>query len=245
LNRKFLLETGEAPENTDPLDDVATVITRRTRRRLDEGLKEAVELFRQGTSPQTAEEERPRLLHEASRKLAGMRDVIAAITVRPLGATSRNPLGTASVDSEASSRIQRAEAALPYLLIAHASLELERYAQASRNLVEAAGFNSDVFVDADRISPIASHMGDYDPARQSSDFLEKQLRRHLTLADQNPESIEAQVIGAYSAWRLGEFERARRALDAGAALLARMQIDSLPYYAYAAALRAALPPSSP
>ena len=117
----------------------------------------------------------------------------------------------------AGARDLRRDDVTPALLGVHAALARDQVSIAVFNLFEATRRAPDL---TEAAAGLASHFGDFDATRRDSANLDTQLRRWVPLGDENPGSVEAQLVSAYCATLLGDRNRARRALDRAETLVA-------------------------
>jgi hypothetical protein len=117
----------------------------------------------------------------------------------------------------AGARDMQADEVVPALLGVHAALARDQVSLAVFNLHEATRRAPDLTA---ALAGLASHFGDYDAARRDSANLDAQMRRWVQLGDDNPGSVEAQLVSAYCATVLGDRARAQRTLERAETLVA-------------------------
>jgi hypothetical protein len=132
------------------------------------------------------------------------------------------------------------QAYLPCLLLTHVALENDQLLQAMGYLAEAVRRHPSVFVEG---LDIASYYGDAklreDKQHWRSELLERQMRKHLRIGDENPGTPSTYVLQAYCAWVLNDQIRVKHALERLAAAEQEAQVSAriIPVrYALAAAM---------
>ncbi len=133
---------------------------------------------------------------------------------RPDPATRRYPTCTDCADllDQAVRKLRQARdldstADLPSILLLHAALEQDRPSLAIVYLTDAFRRNPEVFRNVPEA--LDTCFGDSEGGQKRSEWLVAQMRRYTHHGDMNPKSVEAQLLQAYCAWRLGDLPRVR------------------------------------
>jgi len=106
------------------------------------------------------------------------------------------------------------QAYLPSLLLVHTALEKSQLRLAMYYLADVVQRHPAVFVER---PDLASYYGDAewleDKQRWRSALLERRMRKHLRIGDENPGLPSGYLLQAYCAWVLNDQTRVRHALD--------------------------------
>ena len=216
-----LLGLAPAPAESGKLavvpDTMASRLDALTTARLQDTLREALDLYRAATvEARDVRTERYETCVTCADKLVRAMQQLSMVTI---------------LDSQSY---------LAPLLVAHAALEQERPRQAIDQLLEAFRRQPDFLLNESAAAPFDRYFGDAQTAGAHSNYLAVQMRRYQRVGEAADCSARQKALEAYCLWRLGERTAARDMLAQIEKAAADEPDHTDELLNFAAAMRAAL-----